>query len=172
MGPDQPGNRERAVKAGLTISRNLCATGLIAVAWALALGLSAYGQCAMGCAVPGDVKKDKLTLMGSTWNRCERLLERSSSHAAGILRGCVRGADQSAGSVGVRISQVRSALIANTSADKSGAFTFKHVPAGEYVLLATQDHKVLGLRSISVPASPPIVMNIKPVEIVVPQVEY
>ena len=172
MGADQLRNRERPMKAVPTISRNLSATGLIAVAWALALGLSAYGQCAMGCALPGDIKKDKLTLMGSTWNRCERLPERSSSHAAGILRGCVRGTDQSAGRVGVHISQVRSAAIANTTADESGAFTFKHVPAGECVLLATQDHKVLGLRSISVPASLPIVMNVEPVEIVVPQVEY
>jgi hypothetical protein len=67
------------------------------------------------------------------------------------IKGRVDGADPSAGPVRIRMLGVYSDDIRDVESNASGAFIFFGAPAGDYVLIATQGHKILGLEPIRLP---------------------
>jgi len=143
---------------------------VIGAACLLSLIGSAEAQAARGNILPGNIL-DQLWMRGVCL--CEKSFSKTQSHpSARNLSGCICGSDQSAGPVQVRMLDVRSARIANTRVDGTGKFSFKNVGAGEYVLLATQGPRILGLQTIRLPLDvTPVVMNVRP-RIEIRGVEY
>jgi len=73
------------------------------------------------------------------------------SRTAPMFSGCIKGADKGAGLIRVRLTGTSGILVAHTRTDESGVFSFRHLPAGQYVLLVIQDSHVLCVRSVRVP---------------------
>jgi hypothetical protein len=90
-------------------------------------------------------------------------LQFENSPQASNVSGCVRGADQSAGPVHVRM-QGHTGTISDTEANKSGEFLFKDVSGGDYFLYITQAAKILAIATISVPSKlrTPMVVDLGP----------
>jgi hypothetical protein len=69
------------------------------------------------------------------------------------VSGRIRGADQFAGSIRVRISGVYSNDILDAEVNGSGGFSLEKVPQGEYVLAVTQRDRVLAVKAIELPSA-------------------
>jgi hypothetical protein len=82
--------------------------------------------------------------------------------------GCFRGADQSGGPIKVRITELYSSRIFSVKVSDSGEFSLKSIPAGNYMLVATQADKTIALKTIRLPAIRPIVMNLEPFSKIAP----
>jgi hypothetical protein len=89
------------------------------------------------------------------------------------IPGCIRGVDQATWSVRVRIAGVDSDKILDARVSKAGAFSFKNVPVGDYVLVATQRGRILAIRTIRLPLTmSPLVIDVGPNRFPVQKVEY
>ena len=65
--------------------------------------------------------------------------------------GLLQDANRSAGPIRISISGVDSGYISEAELDHSGGFSFTNVPRGEYVLIATQSHEILGIKTLWLP---------------------
>jgi hypothetical protein len=88
------------------------------------------------------------------------------------IAGCILGADQTIESIRVRILGVRSTEVLTTRANTLGQFSFKNVPNGDYVLVATQGRKTLAMTTIRLPFSAPVVMDVEPFKTGGPRIQY
>jgi hypothetical protein len=77
------------------------------------------------------------------------------------VSGRIRGADQSAGAIRVRISGVYSNDTLDAEVNGLGGFSLEKVPQGEYVLAVTQRERVLVVKAIKLSsAESPIVIEV------------
>jgi len=61
------------------------------------------------------------------------------------------------------MASTNSREVLNVKVNSLGEFSLKNIPAGEYVLLATQREKVLGMRTIRLPLGiSPVVIDAEP----------
>jgi hypothetical protein len=79
--------------------------------------------------------------------------------------GCILGADPSKGRIQVHILGVQSTDASSTSPNEAGQFFFKNVPNGDYVLLATQEAKPLGMTTIVLPLHHVVVMDLEALKV-------
>jgi hypothetical protein len=95
---------------------------------------------------------------------CDKFIfQTETHHTSSKFSGCIRGADQSAGPVQIKIAGVHTGRIADTGANQSGEFLFRNVSAGDYVLFATQGAKALTLTTIQLPLKiSPLVVDVRP----------
>src|SRR5580700_8230478 len=95
----------------------------------------ANGQGPKTNRLPGDVKFVRIVEHATA---CQGLTSHvGNGPQASSFSGCVRGADQSAGPIHVRM-QGYTGTSSDTEANKSGEFLFEDVPAGSYFLYITQ----------------------------------
>jgi len=73
------------------------------------------------------------------------------SQTAPMFSGCIKGAEKGSGPIRVRLIDMYGNTLAHTGTDASGQFSFRRLPAGEYVLLALQGDQVLCVRSVGIP---------------------
>jgi hypothetical protein len=77
------------------------------------------------------------------------------------VSGRIRGADQSAGPIRVRMSGVYSTELLDAEVNSTGGFSLERVPQGEYVLAVTQRERVLVVKAIKLPSvESPIVIEV------------
>ncbi len=88
------------------------------------------------------------------------ILDGETDPERSTVKGCIRGADRLAGPIQVRLLGVHNAVDSN--AGDSGEFLFSRAAAGDYVLLATQAEKVLGVLPIRLPLRTSMVMDVAP----------
>jgi hypothetical protein len=144
---------------------------LMVFAVAVILSGGARGQISKATRLPGNIEWVQVAEHTTT---CGWLAFRADNkHEAPNLSGCVRGADQMAGPIRVRIAGVYSNKILDASVNKSGEFSFRNVPMGDYVLMATQRNRILGIRTIRTPLTmSPVVIEIGGSRFRVQKVEY
>jgi hypothetical protein len=129
---------------------------------AIILAGGALAQTPKASRLPRNVEWVRVVEHATT---CGWLAVRTESNPeASNFSGCIRGADQVAGPILVQMQAAYAGQIAETKADKSGEFLFKDVSPGAYVLLATQGHEVVAMRTIRVPSMiTPLVLDLGPV---------
>jgi hypothetical protein len=140
--------------AGTTKPIAGCQAALVAITFTLSLIVTARAQTG---SAPGNARPVPKPMFG-----CEKgFLEMDANPPASRIPGCIRGADQSAGPIGVRISSVHLNKILNEKVNSSGEFSFKNVAAGDYVLFALQRQRIIGLKIVRVPLRmSPVVIDI------------
>jgi hypothetical protein len=113
----------------------------------------------------------------------EMAVQTVPGYACGLIRGenaptssipgCIRGVDQTNWPIRVQIAGVNSNSILDTRVDKSGRFSFKDLPMGDYVIVATQRGKILVVRTVRLPLTmAPVVINVSPLRYRAQKVEY
>jgi hypothetical protein len=137
-------------------------TALMVATVAIILAGGALAQTPKANRLPGNVEWVRVVEHTTT---CGWLAVRTESNPeASNFSGCIRGADQLAGPIRVQLQAAHTSKLAETKADKSGEFLFKNVSAGDYILLATQEEKVVAMRTIRVPLMiAPLVLDLGPV---------
>jgi hypothetical protein len=78
------------------------------------------------------------------------------------IAGCILGIDPSNDIIRIRMLNARSTALPTSRTNKKGQFSFKDVPDGDYVLIATQDQRILAMRAIRLPSDAPIVVDVEP----------
>jgi hypothetical protein len=109
---------------------------------------------------PGPVPGPGLTVLVRHVTTCDRFSSQpATNRRASSLLGCIRGAVKARGAIKVQIHGVHTSRTANTVANEFGEFLFDNVPAGDYVLLATQGATPLTLRAFHFPSKMPLVVG-------------
>jgi hypothetical protein len=109
---------------------------------------------------PGPIPGPGLTVLVRHVTTCDRFnSEPATNRQASNLSGCIRGAVKARGAIKIQIQGVHTSRIANTVANEFGEFLFANIPAGDYVLLATQGKATLTLRAFHFPSKMPLVVG-------------
>jgi hypothetical protein len=148
------------MRMGAAVADHQAALMVAIVAVILAGG--ALAQTPKANRLPGNVEWMRVVEHATT---CGWPAVRTDSNPeASNFSGCIRGADQLAGPIRVQMQAALTSKIAKTEADKSGEFLFRDVSPGAYVLLATQGHEVVAMRTIRLPlVITPLVLDLGPV---------
>jgi hypothetical protein len=148
--------------AGIIISGPRNRTIFIAIVSLVSCVAIAHAQGPKTNRLPGDVKFVRIVEHSTA---CQGLTSQvGKGPQPSSFSGCVRGADQSAGPIHVRMLGY-TGTISDTDANKSGEFLFGDVPAGSYFLYINQGPRILAIATIWVPSklnTPPMVVDLGP----------
>ena len=157
------------MKTGTIAAQSLCRAVSVAIVFAVGLACARAQIAAENTFPPEDVTilnksghipGPGLTVLVRHVTTCDRLdYQPATNRRASNLLGCIRGAVKARGAVKVQIQGLRTSKIANTVANEFGEFLFDNVPAGDYVLLATQGKRILTLTTFYFPLKMPLVVG-------------
>jgi hypothetical protein len=98
---------------------------------------------------------------------------RGENVPASRIPGCILGIDQTTWPIRVRAAGVNSSTILDARVSKSGRFSFKDLPMGDYVIVATQRGGILVVKTVRLPLTmSPVVIDVNPRRFQVQKVEY
>jgi hypothetical protein len=128
----------------------------------------AYGTYKMRFYADGfySVEREVRVFQPEVWSVVALTLGNEGGPQTSSVSGKILNTGPSVSNIRIRLSGVYSGDIMDAVVDNSGSFALTKGPNGVYSLVATEDDKILDVRTIKVPTTGPVVIDLEQTSII------